>query len=343
VNIFDHRDAFAEFAAVPSHLRHEAGPPCERPLVSISIPTFRRAELLLETLASALEQRTDIAFEVNIVDNDPDPESNAATIARQPAHPAVALRYFVNDINIGMFPNWNRCIEVARGEWVTVLNDDDVLAPDFVAHTVSLLRRRTEIEGIVSQTGFIDRRPGGGAEAARGGLVRRAWRFLVNRRYDRDGLAKVEPRSLFFGNSLSSSLGFLFRKEVALALGGFRPEDWPSADYLFYARFSARGTLYLMREELAQVGIGENESLRIEAMTGFMTQGDALRRSMAGRYVPAGWLRMSPLIVSTAVAETNAFWHGALDPEAVGAALDMTLPPPSRTRLNLLRLYHRAL
>lgn len=343
MNIFDHRDAFADAAGVPSHLRYEAGPRVDQPMVSISIPTFRRAELLLETVASAIDQLTDVTFEINIVDNDPDPDANVATISRLPAAPGATLRYFVNDTNIGMFPNWNRCIEVARGQWVTVLNDDDVLAPDFVARMVALVRGRPAIEGLVCQTGFIDRREDAAPEPARQGLARRAWRFLVNRRYDRDGLARITPRVLFFGNELSSSLGFLFKRDVALALGGFRPEDWPSADYLLYARFATRGTLFLARDELAKVGIGENESLRPEAMMGFMTQGDALRRSMAGHHVPVGWLRMSPLIVATAVAETNAFWGGKLASAEVGATLGMTLPAPNRTKLNLLRLFHRAL
>lgn len=344
MNVFDPRNAFADVADVPSCLRHEAGAGTGRmPVVSIAIPTFRRIELLLETVNSALAQRTDMPFEVNIVDNDPDPIANAATIARLPTNPPVSLRYFVNTANIGMFPNWNRSIELSRSEWVTVLNDDDVLLPDFVERMVALVRQRPTIEGLVCQTGFIDRREAPVAQVKRSGLARRLWRFVAGRRYDSDGLVRITPRALFFGNELSSSLGFLFRREAALTLGGFRPEDFPSADYLLYARFAARGTLFLLRDELARVGIGTNESLRPEVMTGFMLKGEELRRSMAGRYVPDRWLRLSPLIVATAVAETNAFWGGALDPREIGSQLGMELPPASRIKLNLQRLLHRAL
>lgn len=341
MTVFEYRDAFADTADIGSTLRHAAGPACARPLVSISIPTFRRPDLLLEAVASAMAQTRDISIEVDIVDNDPDPAANAATIAGLPAESAVPLRYFVNDANIGMFPNWNRAIELARGEWVTILNDDDVLAPDFASRMMDLVNRGSAIEGLVCRTGFLDRRARP-AVANAPGLSRRAWRWLTNRRYDGDGIARIEPRSLFFGNELSNSLGFLFRKKVAVALGGFRPEDAPSADYLLYARFAARGGLFVLRDELARVGIGENESLRPETVMGFMIQGDRLRHALAERYVPADWLRMGPLITSTAVAESNAAWGVGLDPVEVGERLGMTLPDPSRTRLNLLRLRHGA-
>lgn len=342
MSVFEYRDAFADTADVGSMLRHMAGPVCERPLVSISIPTFRRPELLLEAVESAMAQTGRISIEVDIVDNDPNPTVNTATITSLPAKPAKSLRYFVNDANVGMFPNWNRGIELARGEWVTVLNDDDVLSPDFVARMIALVKQCATIEGLVCRTGFLDRRTQP-IMAQPPSLARKAWRWLTNRRYDPNGLARIDPRSLFFGNELSNSLGFLFRKDVAKTLGGFRPEDAPSADYLLYARFAARKGLFVLRDELAWVGIGENESLRPETVTGFMVQGDRLRRAMAGHYVPAHWLRMGPLITSTAVAESNAAWGVGLNPAEVGERLGMSLPGPSRTRLNLLRLLHRVL
>lgn len=341
MNVFDPPPPDAH-AATPSILKFEAGIADSTPRVTIAIPTFRRTDLLLDTVESALAQDTDVQFEIVIVDNDPDSEANAATIARLPTDPVRPLRYFVNTTNIGMFPNWNRSIELARGEWVSICNDDDLLLPDFVARTIALADRRPEIDGIAAATGVLDRRP---VEQGKGrghiSLARRAWRTLLAQRFDRDGLRRITPRALFFGNELSSSLAFMFRRQVVLDLGGFRSEDWPSADYLLFARLAADHGLYLLREELGLVGIGENESMRPETMTGFMTQGDRLRRAMAGRHVPRSWLRMSPLIVSTAIAETEAWWGATLDHEAIQRKLGMTLPPPSRFRLSVLRLLYR--
>lgn len=352
-NVFDPYDSFADYAYIGSHLLFESGSASAAsydissrtpPEVSIVIPTFRRPELLFEALASVFLQDAGAPYEIVIVSNDEDHAANQAIVGRlagmQLQHP---LRMYANDRNIGMFPNWNRGIELARGRWVTILNDDDILHAGFLAAMMRRIGARPGIDGIVCKTGFLDRRPPIPQRAATRSFARIAWQTLMRQRFDSEGLTRIGPRQLFFGNEVSNTLGFLLKRDIASELGGFRVQDAPSADYLFYARFGAEHGLYLLDETLADVGIGENESLRTETMAGFMTQGDRLRRAMAGRYVPRRWLRMSPLIVATAVAETNQFWHGRLDPQAIGLELDMVLPAPNRTKLNLLRLLHRAL
>ena len=34
------------------------------------------------------------------------------------------MKYYKNEKNIGMYGNWNRCIELSNGEYLTILNDD---------------------------------------------------------------------------------------------------------------------------------------------------------------------------------------------------------------------------
>lgn len=40
------------------------------------------------------------------------------------------IKYHKNEKNVGLFANWNRGIELAQGEFVSVLCSDDVIAPD---------------------------------------------------------------------------------------------------------------------------------------------------------------------------------------------------------------------
>jgi glycosyltransferase involved in cell wall biosynthesis len=342
--VFDHYDSFTDYSHIRSRLLFDSGAAGgAAPEISIVIPTFRRVDLLLETLASVLAQQGDMQIEIVIVSNDEDAARNQEIVDRLPRDLRYPLRVFANDSNIGMFPNWNRGIELARGRWISVLNDDDVLRTDFVRMMMDRIHRNPAIDGLVCKTGFVDRRPADVRRTPSRSFARTVWNHVMRRRYDADGLRRIGPRQLFFGNELSNTLGFLFKREIAMSLGGFRNGDAPSGDYLFYARFGADYGLYLVDETLADVGVGENESLKLETMIGFMMQGDRLRRGMAGRYVPHSWLRMSPLIVATAISETNQFWHGHLDPAVVGRNLQLALPAPNRTKLNLLRLLHRAL
>ncbi|RDU58459.1 glycosyltransferase [Helicobacter sp. MIT 99-5507] len=42
------------------------------------------------------------------------------------------LSFYKNHKNLGLFGNFNRCIELANGKWVCLLHDDDILLPNYL-------------------------------------------------------------------------------------------------------------------------------------------------------------------------------------------------------------------
>lgn len=330
------RDAFDDYAHVGSALAASRGPDNRRPLVTIAIPTFKRPELLLQAIHSALAQECDVPYEVIVVDNDQDVAREV--LGRLPQSPPQPLRYFINAENIGMFGNWNRCIEKARGEWLTILNDDDVLSPNYLGRMLRWVSDNPQIDGLVCKKIIDDRRRVTPAPQRRSKL----WRAVARARFDRRGLARVTPRTLFFGNDVGSGLGFLFRRRDALQLGGYYPEDWPSADYFFYVRFCIKKHLFLARDALAHVGIGENESQRRDTLIAFIHKDHQLREALLGDHVPAWWRHLSPWLVANQIADTHDFWRVELDKGQLEATLHMRLPSPSRFRVTAARLALRA-
>jgi glycosyltransferase involved in cell wall biosynthesis len=104
-----------------------------QPLVTIAIPTHNRASYLREAIHSALNQ-TYRNIEVIVSDNCSDDCTGA--VVRGFADPR--LRYFRQEVNMGMVPNWNFCLKHAEGEFFVLLSDDDVLE---VAAIQRLLQR----------------------------------------------------------------------------------------------------------------------------------------------------------------------------------------------------------
>ncbi len=51
------------------------------------------------------------------------------------------MLYYHNAVNIGPGYNWNRGVELARGEWVCLLHDDDVLCRDALVNIGRLIKR----------------------------------------------------------------------------------------------------------------------------------------------------------------------------------------------------------
>jgi glycosyltransferase involved in cell wall biosynthesis len=97
------------------------------PLVSICIPVYNGADYLTCALQSACGQ-TYLKTEIIVVDNASTDETHA--IAANFAVRDPRVRIVRNDDNLGMVGNWNRCLELAQGEWIKFLCHDDLLASD---------------------------------------------------------------------------------------------------------------------------------------------------------------------------------------------------------------------
>lgn len=95
------------------------------PTCTVAIPVFNRRDMVLRAVASALAQSVS-ALEVLVVDNcSTDGTWEALQGLEDPR-----VRLVRNTQNVGLFGNFNRCLELARGEYLRFLCSDDELAPD---------------------------------------------------------------------------------------------------------------------------------------------------------------------------------------------------------------------
>jgi glycosyltransferase involved in cell wall biosynthesis len=102
-------------------------PSCS-PLITIAIPTYNRAETYLpQALKSALNQ-TYPNLEIIVSDNCS--TDNTQAVVTDIADPR--LRYFRHYSNIGSAANFNFCVEQAKGKYLLMLHDDDLIDYDFV-------------------------------------------------------------------------------------------------------------------------------------------------------------------------------------------------------------------
>jgi glycosyltransferase involved in cell wall biosynthesis len=94
------------------------------PLISICIPTFNGEKYLRECLDSCITQDFQ-DYEIVICDDG----STDATkkIIEEYEKKDSRIRFFKNDKNLGLVGNWNRCIEMAGGEWIKFVFQDDYI------------------------------------------------------------------------------------------------------------------------------------------------------------------------------------------------------------------------
>ncbi|QHU98999.1 glycosyltransferase family 2 protein [Synechocystis sp. CACIAM 05] len=106
-----------------------------KPTVSILIPTYNRENLITETVQSALNQ-TYQDFEIIIVDNQS--TDNTYQVCLDLAKTDPRIRVYQNEENIGPVRNWQRCVELANGEYAKILFSDDLIHPMFLEKTLNL-------------------------------------------------------------------------------------------------------------------------------------------------------------------------------------------------------------
>lgn len=205
------------------------------PKVSVCIPTYNRAAYLGQCLSSILGQ-TIQDYEVIVSDNC----STDATgdVVRAVGDPRV--RYFRNDRNLGVFPNMNRCLELATGDYVCILHDDDVYSPCFLEREVELLDRYPSA-GLVHCAAYeID------ANSVRRRLIQA---------YPEDCLREGKREFLFYlgGHNICCST-VMARRTLYERAGGFDPA-FLCADYLMWLKFALYADAVYVAQPLAAIRV----------------------------------------------------------------------------------------
>ena len=105
-------------------------PGVERPFWSVMIPSYNADGMLEETLRSVLDQDPGAdQMQVAVVDDASPGADRAAEIVDRLGGGRVEFHRAAE--NLGLAGNWNRCIVLARGRWVHLLHQDDLIAPGF--------------------------------------------------------------------------------------------------------------------------------------------------------------------------------------------------------------------
>lgn len=104
-------------------------------LVSIVLPTYKRAHLLPLAIKSVLAQTYPDWELVVLSDNSPD---NTEEVVKSFDDPRI--RYFRNDPNLRLPRTLNRGFSLAQGDYLTWTSDDNMLAPEAIARMVETLQ-----------------------------------------------------------------------------------------------------------------------------------------------------------------------------------------------------------
>ena len=124
----------------------------KNPLVSICIPTYNSAKSLRESLDSIVKQ-TYSNKEIIISDNASTDETEK--IVKEYVE-KYKIKYYRNEKNIGGEANFNRCIELAQGEYIAIYHSDDIYLPNMVEKQVQAFQKSPAIGAVFTMVSLIN-------------------------------------------------------------------------------------------------------------------------------------------------------------------------------------------
>lgn len=211
--------------------------------ISLIIPTYNRADLLVQALDSVLAQ-TRVPDEIIVVDDgstDDTPERLNAYAA-----PVICL----TQTNQGRSAARNAGLRRATGDLLALLDSDDLLYPDSIAHRAAYLDVRPDIDVVYSDTMIVD----GAGQPQR--LFRGAWR--------RKTLPSGDVFGAFAQNNVMPPCAYLFRRACLATAGGFVTTFEPVEDADFWMRIAAEHRFGFLDEVLCGYRLHETNSLRTQ-------------------------------------------------------------------------------
>lgn len=231
------------------------------PKITIAIPTFKRPNLLKDAIDSVIAQINYANYDIIIVDNDPERGCPTEKLIHSYDHPK--LSYYKNAENIGMFGNWNRCFELARGEWVTLLHDDDYLLSNFCLEMMNFLECHQNLQALSciihpwQDTGKI----------SISAVAKNIMPQYNGKKITKKITNKITLYDQFFLNNISA-VGLIFKRKKIIELGGFNPQFFPSSDYVMTTRYIKKcGDIVQLNKKLVVYRLLINESIKEEVQT----------------------------------------------------------------------------
>jgi len=206
-----------------------------RPFWSVMIPTYNpKADYLEQTLKSLLKQAPNShQMQIEVVD-DCSTKSDVEELVRKISNSRVS--FYQQPQNLGQVANWNDCIQRARGNWIHILHQDDIVLPGFYSSLQAALEKESNVGAVFCRHYYIDE---GGNQQFLSESERETAGILEN------FIERIAVRQRVQFASIA------VRRDVYEKLGGFSQQAGSAADWEMWKRIAAHYNVWYEPQILA--------------------------------------------------------------------------------------------
>lgn len=191
-------------------------------LVSVVLPVYNGLPYLTEAIATILAQD----IELELVASDDMSSDGSLEVLQRLSDPRV--RVLTNTVNAGIFGNLNRCIAAAKGRFIQVFSQDDLMKPGYLASQVRLLQKYPDAGLVYGTPDSIDEK---------GAVISSSSRDATPEFIDQRLYVWIASH---YGALPASISSIMMPRRTIEAVGLFDPDYPVAGDIEFYNRVSER-------------------------------------------------------------------------------------------------------
>ena len=221
--------------------------------ISVALCTYNGARYLPAQLASLAAQRR--PPDELVVCDDRSSDDTPAILAQFAATASFPVRWSINPVNLGSTRNFDRAIELCRGELIALCDQDDVWFPDKLAVMERVFLQRPEVALSASDADLIGREGQS--------LGRTLWASVGFTESERAAILQGKGAGILLGKTCLTGATLVFRRALADLARPFAPGWVHDAWLTFFAVASAQ--IHLIPDRLIgyrlhpnqQIGLGQ--------------------------------------------------------------------------------------
>jgi GT2 family glycosyltransferase len=219
--------------------------------LSVCIPAYNGAKYLGEAIKSVLKQKFK-DFELLIVDDCSSDNTEKVVHSFSDRR----MRYHKNPVRLGLTGNWNRCVELASGDYVCIFHQDDLMLPDNLSRKLTVLESSPSVGFVYSDVEVVD---------AFDKMVRPGWYNPTPEGSDKIFAGTEFFHQLFTGENLICCPSVVVKRSLFDDLGGFDARLPYTADWEMWLRVALHSDVGYIAEPLMHYRVHEsNETHRFK-------------------------------------------------------------------------------
>lgn len=225
----------------------------KKPLVSILVPLYNAEKTIEEAILSATKQSYQ-NIEIVVVDD----RSTDKSLKIIEGIKDRRIRIIKNNKNLGMVNNWNKCIDVSKGDYFHFLHCDDVLDKNCIERKVKAITNNKNVVMVTSSSTLID---------DNSKIIAERKRYHNNKIIDGKTLAR---KAILIGNIFGEPTNIMYKKSIIDSMNNkFNQSLIYSVDLEFSIRCACYGDVACISDSLNKYRVSSNNvtnSLNIVAI-----------------------------------------------------------------------------